>query len=360
MSNKDDPQTISLLEIRNLSTSFVLPAGRIRAVDDVSFRIRSGETLGIVGESGSGKSVLARTIMNIAGSGASVEMSGSVHFEGRDVRALPRSERRHFWGPEIGMIFQDPMTALNPVKRAGNHLTEPLRYHLGLGRREAQDRAVELLQKVGISDPRRRLRQYPHEFSGGMRQRIVIAMALACAPKLLIADEPTTALDVTVQKQILDLIAALAADDGMATILISHDLGVVAGRTQRTAVMYAGRMIETAPTEELFGAVHHPYTEALLRSRPDIAAPSHTRLASISGRPPDLSRLPAGCSFAPRCEYAQDRCLVEKPATTWLRLDRSFDCHYPANTPEGEAALTVNRHAGRTAAGLDVTPRTVI
>ena len=345
---------VPLLDVRGLQTSFATQRGALRAVDDVSFTLAKGETLGIVGESGSGKSVLARTVMNLLETGGSVHVKGEVYFEGRAIASLPRAERQHFWGPQIAMVFQDPMTSLNPVKRIGTHVTEPLRYHLGLGRRAARDRALELLQRVGIPEPRRRLDQYPHELSGGMRQRVVIAMALACEPKLLIADEPTTALDVTVQRQILDLLAALATDEGMATILISHDLGVVAGRTHRIAVMYAGRIVETAEPRELFARMRHPYTEALLGCVPRLDQPGHTRLTAISGRPPDLAQLPKGCRFAPRCRYAQSRCLDEDPVLTLLEEQsrHSYACHFPPDTPPGIAAREANERSGKTAAGL--------
>jgi peptide/nickel transport system ATP-binding protein len=342
-----------LLEIDNLRTWFDTPRGVLRAVDGVSLALDRGATLGIVGESGSGKSVLVRSVMNLLPDNAIVPPGGTVHFDGRDVRALTDWEAKHFWGKEIAMIFQDPMTSLNPVKRIGTQVTESMRYHLGLSKRAAVDRALDLLNQVRIPEPRRRLEQYPHELSGGMRQRVTIAIALSCEPRLLIADEPTTALDVTVQKQILDLLAQLQQDHRMAMILITHDLGVVAGQADRVAVMYAGQIVEEAATIELFDHLRHPYTEALLHSIPRLQSVSHVRLDAIGGRPPDMVRPPAGCRFAPRCRYAQDRCLAEDP----ILLDEDgsghlFRCWFPVGTSLGTQAWADNRAAGRTAAGL--------
>ena len=253
------------------------------------------------------------------------------------------------------MVFQNPMTSLNPVIPVGRQIGEGLRYHRKLSREAAGRRARELLEQVGIADPDRRLREYPHQLSGGMRQRVMIAIALACEPKLLIADEPTTALDVTVQKQILDLLDRLRRRHSMAMILITHDLSVVAGRTDDVIVMYAGRVVEKAPTLQLFTAMRHPYTKALFESIPKVAQPSHTRLRIIQGRPPDLATLPPGCAFAPRCAHAQPRCLSEIPALSGSETsDHRHACFYPAGTSEGEAALAANRAAGRTAAGLSL------
>jgi peptide/nickel transport system ATP-binding protein len=256
------------------------------------------------------------------------------------------------------MVFQDPMTALNPVLKIGNQITEGLRHHLGLDRKTADQNATALLRAVGIPEPERRFKQYPHELSGGMRQRIMIAVALACGPKLLFADEPTTALDVTVQAQILNLLARQQRERNMAMVLVTHDLGVVANRTDEIAVMYAGQVVEQAPTATLFGRMRHPYTEALLGSIPRVENPSHTMLAAIPGRPPDLADLPPGCRFAPRCPYAQDRCLVEVPP---LVADGSggdshlHRCFFPVGTPEGAAARARNEAMGRTAAGTPLT-----
>jgi peptide/nickel transport system ATP-binding protein len=321
-----------LLEVDGLLTSFATARGELRAVDGVSFVLARGETLGIVGESGSGKSMLARTIMGLLPPTATT--SGRVVYDGKDLADLSPGAARKLWGPELAMVFQDPTTSLNPVKRVGTHIAESLRHHLGMSRRAATQRAVELLDQVGIPDPARRARQYPHELSGGMRQRVTIAVALACEPNLLVADEPTTALDVTVQKQILDLLGRLQRERGMAMILITHDLGIVSGRTDRVAVMYAGRLVETAPTRRLFASVRHPYTEALLRSSPRIDAPSHTRLQAITGRPPDLANLPSGCRFAPRCPHATDVCRDEEPVLQDSEVSKESEghlvaCHHP-------------------------------
>jgi peptide/nickel transport system ATP-binding protein len=320
----------------------------------VSFSLHRGRTLGVVGESGSGKSATARSIMNLLPPGMS-STSGRVLIDGRDVRALSRKESRHIWGVETSMVFQNPMTSLNPVIPVGRQIGEGLRYHRNLPRRAAERRARELLEAVGIADADRRLREYPHQLSGGMRQRVMIAIALACEPKLLIADEPTTALDVTVQKQILDLLDRLRREHRMAMILITHDLSVVAGRTDDVVVMYAGRIVEKAPTLQLFTAMRHPYTKALFESIPKVAQPSHTRLRIIHGRPPDLATLPPGCGFAPRCRNAQPRCIAESPSLGGTGdTEHRFACFYPSGTPAGEAALAANRAAGRTATGLSI------
>ena len=349
-----------LLRVENLTTTFDTPRGPLRAVDDVSFSLDKGETLGVVGESGSGKSVLVRSIMNILARNGHVGADSKVIFDGRDVRKLSRADSRHFWGTEMAMVFQDPMTSLNPVKKVGVQITESIRFHLGHSKEAARERALELLNQVGIPEAERRLGEYPHQLSGGMRQRVVIAIALACNPKLLIADEPTTALDVTVQKQILDLLARLQEELQMAMILITHDLGVVAGRAKRIAVMYGGRIVESADTGELFANMRHPYTEALLNSIPRIEYESHTRLEAISGRPPDMVNPPAGCRFAPRCRYASARCVDEDPPLgTTGAIAHRFACHFPVGTPEGEAALKANLDAGVTGAGLDLTVEAV-
>jgi len=321
-----------LLEVRDLRTTLRTARGPLTAVDGVSFTLARGETLGIVGESGSGKSVLGRTVMGLHRTGPRTEVAGSVRFEGRDVHAMPSSELRSLWGGRIGMVFQDPMTALNPVKKAGRHVEETLREHQSLGRAAAQRRVEELFDLVGIPDPRRRVGQYPHELSGGMRQRVVIAMALANDPALLIADEPTTALDVTVQRQILDLLDRLQAELGMAVILISHNLGVVAGRADRVAVMYAGRLVEHADAVTLFRAPRHRYTAALLEAIPRLEQAPHLRLEAIEGSPPDMVAPPSGCRFAPRCRFAQDDCRESSPALTDPQGgDHAFACHHPVS-----------------------------
>jgi peptide/nickel transport system ATP-binding protein len=342
-----------LLEVVDLSTQFSTSRGLLKAVDNVSFTLERGETIGIVGESGSGKSVLVRTIMNLLPRTATV--TGTVRFDGRDVNALSRQERKHFWGTQMAMVFQDPMTSLNPVKKIGTQLTDPLRFHLDLSRDAARKRALELLELVRIPEATRRLEQYPHELSGGMRQRVMIAIALSCNPKLLIADEPTTALDVTVQKQILDLLNSLQREFEMAMILITHDLGVVAGRANRINVMYGGQVVETATTRTLFRQMRHPYTEALLNSIPRIEHPSHYRLEAIAGRPPDMTRPPAGCRFAPRCRLAQPSCIEEMPdLTVGADSTHRYRCFFPVGTAAGEEAASINLANGKTAAGLDL------
>jgi len=335
-----------LLEVTDLRTTFPVRAGELRAVDGVTLALGRGETLGVVGESGCGKSVLVRSVMDLLPRTAVVE--GQVLFEGRDVRRLRPAERKHFWGPEMAMVFQDPMTSLNPVKRIGRQLTDPLRHHLGLSRQAATARAVELLKLARIPEPERRLRQYPHELSGGMRQRVMIAIAVSCGPKLLLADEPTTALDVTVQKQILDLLVALQRELGMAMILITHDLGVVAGRTDRIAVMYAGRVVETAPTRSLFDDVRHPYTAGLLASIPRIEQPSHTHLTGIPGRPPDMVDPPPGCRFAPRCGFVAADCVTASPELGGLASSHGCACFHPLG---GERSSS--HQAGRDLGPLD-------
>jgi oligopeptide/dipeptide ABC transporter ATP-binding protein len=317
-----------LLEVTDLRTGFRTPGGVVRAVDGVSLTLDRGRTLGIVGESGSGKSVLSRSIMGLLPR-RNVERSGRVAYDGTDISALTPGRRKDLWGTQMAMVFQDPMTALNPVLRIGAQITEGLRFHLGLDRRTARANAVALLRSVGIPEPERRLKQYPHELSGGMRQRIMIAVALACGPRLLFADEPTTALDVTVQAQILNLLATQQREREMAMVLVTHDLGVVAGRADTIAVMYAGQVVETAPTAQLFANVRMPYTEALLRSIPQLDQPRGSRLQAIPGRPPNLVRPPRGCRFAPRCPYAQDRCRAEAAPLVEEEPGHAYRCWYP-------------------------------
>ena len=275
----------------------------MRAVDGVSLSLQRGEAVGIVGESGSGKTVLTRSIMGLI-AGAGIERSGSIRFEGVELIDRTDKQLREIWGRSMSMVFQDPMGSLNPLMRIGEQIAEPLRVHLGMDRSSARETAERLLVDVRIPEPARRLRQYPHELSGGMRQRVMIAIALACGPKVLFADEPTTALDVTVQAQILSLIGEQRRDRNMSLILVTHDLGVVAGHTDQIYVMYAGKVVERAPTTTLFSDMKMPYTEALMESIPALEAPPHTRLRTIPGRPPDLVNPPAGCRFAPRCAYA--------------------------------------------------------
>jgi peptide/nickel transport system ATP-binding protein len=322
-----------LLVVDDLKVSFATPQGKLQAVQGVSLTLPQGRTLGIVGESGSGKTVLSRAIMGLLPR-QSATQTGSVRYKGQEILNAPNKELRRLWGTEIAMVFQDPMTSLNPVQRIGHQITESLRIQLKLGRDEAKETALSLLMQVGIPSPVERYDAYPHQLSGGMRQRVIIAIALACAPRLLMADEPTTGLDVTVQAQILDLLSTLQRDRQMAMVLVTHDLGVVATRTDEIIVMYAGNVVEQAPTDVLFSAMAMPYTEALLRSIPRIGNPSHTRLVAIEGRPPDLITPPAGCPFAPRCPYAQDKCHHEKPPLVQGSVPgHRYACWFPLSAP---------------------------
>jgi len=322
-----------LLEVTDLRTHFRTDRGLVRSVDGVSFTLERGRSLGIVGESGSGKTVLSRSIMGLL-PGRNTVRSGSVRFEGREIVDLSLKERRTIWGREMAMIFQDPMTSLNPVMKIGKQISESLRLHLSMSKADARATALRLLQDVRIPEPEKRLDQYAFELSGGMRQRVMIALAMACGPTLLFADEPTTALDVTVQAQILDLIGVQRRERNMSLILVTHDLGVVAGHTDEIAVMYGGKLVEKAPTRTLFRSMKMPYTEALLRSIPKIDDPSHTRLAVIPGRPPDLVSPPRGCRFAPRCAIAQPRCHEEEPPLmTAEHPDHVYACWYPVGSP---------------------------
>ena len=331
-----------LLSVEDFRTHFATPLGTVRAVDGVSFTLERGKTLGIVGESGSGKTVLARSIMGLL-TARNVLRTGRVTYNGLDLVSASKQQQRALWGTEMAMVFQDPMTSLNPVMKIGRQITEGIRYHLDVPKDEAKAQALELLNSVGIPDPTRRINQYPHELSGGMRQRVTIAISLACGPKLLVADEPTTALDVTVQAQILNLLAQQQHDRHMAMILVTHDLGVVAGRTDEIAVMYAGQIVERAPTTTLFASMKMPYTEALLRSIPKLEQPSHTRLQIIAGRPPDLINPPTGCRFAPRCPYAQPRCHSEAPPLVEAQTPgHLYRCWYPVGTDAGREALARN------------------
>jgi peptide/nickel transport system ATP-binding protein len=340
------PEVGRLLEVTDLHTSFKTPRGLARAVNGVSFVLDRGKTLGIVGESGSGKSVLSRSIMGLLPK-HNVVREGSVRYKGEEISTLSNSSMRQLWGTEMAMVFQDPMTSLNPVVKVGRQITESLHYHLDMEREEANATALALLKSVGIPEAERRLNEYPHQLSGGMRQRIVIAIALACGPRLLFADEPTTALDVTVQAQILNLLQQQQRERDMAMILVTHDLGVVAGRADEIAVMYAGQVVEHAPARLLFAQMRMPYTEGLLKSIPKLDQPSHSRLQVIGGRPPDLVSPPPGCKFAPRCPYAQDRCKVEEPPLVEAETaGHYFKCWYPVGTPEGQAALEKNLSAG--------------
>jgi len=327
----------TLLEVTDLQTHFRTERGLVRAVDGVTFTLERGKSLGVVGESGSGKTVLSRTIMGLLPPTA--VLNGSVRFAGQEILGLGPKQMRHLWGREMSMVFQNPMVSLNPLMKIGKQIAEPLGIHLGMDRENARETALALLRDVRIPEPDKRLDQYPHELSGGMRQRVMIAIALACGPTLLFADEPTTALDVTVQAQILELIGEQRQDRNMSVILVTHDLGVVAGHTDEIAVMYGGRLVEKAPTRELFANMKMPYTKSLMRSIPKIEDPSHTRLFTIPGRPPDLVNPPKGCGFAPRCAYARDQCIEERPplVTTAESSEHLYACWYPVGSPEFEA-----------------------
>ncbi len=330
--SKTTPASTPLLEVTDLSVTFATPRGHLQAVQGVSLRLEQGKTLGIVGESGSGKTVLSRAIMGLLPRHSATQ-TGSVKYNGTELLNQPDKELRQFWGTQIAMVFQDPMTSLNPVLRIGHQISESLKIHLKLGRDEAKETALSLLMQVGIPSPVERYDAYPGQLSGGMRQRVVIAIALACAPRLLMADEPTTGLDVTVQAQILDLLSSLQRQRQMAMMLVTHDLGVVATRTDEIIVMYAGNVVEHAPTNVLFSQMAMPYTEALLKSMPRIGNPSHTRLLAIDGRPPDMLMPPPGCPFAARCPYAQDKCHVEKPPLVESSTPgHSFACWFPLNS----------------------------
>lgn len=317
-----------LLSIRDLHVSFDTPRGILQAVRGVDLDVPAGTSIGIVGESGSGKTVMSRAAMGLL-QGRTVRRAGAVNFDGKDLTSMGAAEVRKEFGTGMAMIFQDPMTALNPVRRVGSQLSEGLRVRLGLGRAEAAARSAELLALVRIPDPEGMLRKFPSQLSGGMRQRVMIATAIACNPKLLFADEPTTALDVTVQAQILELLSDLRSQLGMAMVLVTHDLGVVANHTDIVTVMYAGLVVEQAPTRRLFAGVKMPYTEALLKSIPRLDHPSGGRMPMIEGRLPDPTAPEPGCPFAPRCHYVQDKCRAELPPLTIGTDGHSYRCWFP-------------------------------
>jgi oligopeptide/dipeptide ABC transporter ATP-binding protein len=340
--------TEALLEVTDLKTYFNTSHGTVRSVDGVSFNLQRGKSLGIVGESGSGKTVLSRSVMGLLPP-ANVHREGTVKFAGIDLVNAGADQLRQIWGAQVSMIFQDPMTALNPVVRIGRQITESLRFHLGMTKQDSRETAIALLKSVGIPEPEERMRWYPHQFSGGMCQRIVIAIALACGPKLVLADEPTTGLDVTVSAQILDLLGRLQQERYMSMIIVTHDLGVVSGRCDDVAVMYAGKIVEKAPTATLFRDMKMPYTEALLKSAPRLSNPSHTRLPTIPGNPPNPTDLPPGCRFAARCTYAQPKCRQEEPPLRAASTpDHTYACWFPVGTPAGDEALARNKSLGIT------------
>jgi oligopeptide/dipeptide ABC transporter ATP-binding protein len=329
-----------LLEVEGLSTHFFTSGGIVRAVDGVSFDVKTGETVAVVGESGSGKSVTALSIMRLIMWPPGRIVAGRVTLAGRDLLSLADDEMRRIRGRDIGMVFQEPMTSLNPVLTIGRQLTEALEHHLAMTPAQSRARAIELLGLVGIAEPQRRLRQYPHHFSGGMRQRVMIAMALACEPKLIIADEPTTALDVTIQAQILELMKDLTRRLGVALIVITHNLGVVARYADRVNVMYAGRIVESGAARDIYYRPRHPYTHALLRSVPRIDRARMDRLDPIPGQPPDLAHLPSGCAFRPRCRYAVARCAEQPPPLEWAGEGQLSACWEKARLAAEAAELT--------------------
>ena len=332
-----------LVDIEHERLSFFTPAGEVKALNDVSFKMKEGEVLGIVGESGSGKSVTAYSLMGLTAYPGKL-VGGTIDFNGHRINDLTEAEFRQIRGNEVSIIFQDPMTSLNPVYTIGNQIEEAILLHTNKTKQEARERAIELLTLVGINEPEKRLKQYPHEHSGGMRQRVMIAMALACEPKLLIADEPTTALDVTIQAQILELMMELKEKLGMAIIMITHDLGIVASMCEKIAVMYAGKIVEYGTTDDIFYNPKHEYTKGLIKSIPRLDAKDHERLVPIEGTPVDMLNPPAGCPFAPRCDSCMKICLREMPPVTHFS-----DVHYTQcwlnQKAEAEAAAMAGKEA---------------
>jgi oligopeptide transport system ATP-binding protein len=321
-----------ILDVQGLETTFRTPDGVVHAVNGVSFGLAEGETLGVVGESGCGKSVTMLSVMGLVASPPGKIEAGKAFFGGQDLLRLSKEELRHIRGAQLAMIFQDPMTSLNPVLTIGRQLTEPLELHLGMTHEQARSRAAELLQMVGIPNGKDRLNDFPHQFSGGMRQRVMIAMALSCSPQILIADEPTTALDVTIQAQITDLVKRLRDELGMAIIWITHDLGVVAGLAQRVLVMYGGYIIEEAPVKELYANPEHPYTIGLLGSLPRVDDMERHKLISIEGLPPILYQKPNACPFAPRCKWVMEHCWNENPPLLVVGPDHRAACWVDTRT----------------------------
>jgi oligopeptide transport system ATP-binding protein len=321
-----------LLDIKGLETQFKTPDGIVHAVNGVSFGLKEGETLGVVGESGCGKSVTMLSVLGLIASPPGKVVAGEAFFFGQDLLKMSKEEIRHVRGAQIGMIFQDPMTSLNPVLTIGRQLEEPLMLHIGMTKNQARERAAELLGMVGIPNAKDRLNDYPHQYSGGMRQRVMIAMALSCSPQVLIADEPTTALDVTIQAQIMELVKRLREELGMSIIWITHDLGVVAGIAHRVAVMYGGFIIEEASVNDLFANPSHPYTLGLLGSLPRVDEAEHGRLFSIDGQPPVLYQKPTSCPFAPRCKWAMEKCWKENPLLEPVSNEHRVACWVDTRT----------------------------
>ena len=329
-----------VLEVDDLKTQFFTPAGVVKAVDGVSYQVRRGEILGVVGESGCGKSVTALSIMRLVANPPGRIVGGAIRLNGRNLLSITEDEMVKVRGKDVSMIFQEPMTSLNPLYTVGRQIAETVALHEGLSKKDAFDKAIEMLRRVSIPEAERRADAYPHQMSGGMRQRVMIAMALACNPKVLIADEPTTALDVTIQAQILDLLLSLQRDRGMALILITHNMGVVSDTTERVAVMYAGQIMEQRPTQSLFASPQHPYTAALLAARPE--ASDGGRLATIPGVVPGLHDRPAGCLFSPRCGYATPLTDESRPGLRpWM--DGLIRCHYPLGDPSRDARIAADR-----------------
>ena len=322
----------SVLDVKDLKTVFKTRRGEVHAVNNVSFTLRAGELLGVVGESGSGKSVTMMSLIGLLPSPPAVVSGGPVMFEGQDLLTATDDQLRAVRGARIGFVFQDPMTSLNPVFSVGFQLMEPLRKHMGMSKAQARRRATELLELVGIPDAERRLKDFPHQFSGGMRQRVMIAIALACDPKVLIADEPTTALDVTIQAQILELMKELRDKLGMAVVWITHDLGVIAGIADRVLVMYGGQVVEHAPVKALFGHPRHPYTRALLETVPSVSGERGDRLEVIEGQPPILKAQPSACPFRDRCDKAMDRCARENPQRVSVGDGHDVACFWDSET----------------------------
>jgi len=321
-----------LLDIKGLETQFKTPDGIVHAVNGVSFGLKEGETLGVVGESGCGKSVTMLSVLGLIPSPPGKVVAGEAFFFGQDLLKMSKEEIRHVRGAQIGMVFQDPMTSLNPVLTIGRQLEEPLMLHIGMTKHQAQERAAELLTLVGIPNAKDRLNDYPHQYSGGMRQRVMIAMALSCSPQILIADEPTTALDVTIQAQIMELVKRLREELGMSIIWITHDLGVVAGIAHRVVVMYGGFIIEEASVNDLFANPSHPYTLGLLGSLPRVDEIEHDRLFSIDGQPPVLYQKPTACPFAPRCKWAMEKCWKENPMLEPISNEHRVACWVDTKT----------------------------
>lgn len=323
---------MNVLDVKGLKTIFRTRSGEVHAVNSVSFNLKSGELLGVVGESGSGKSVTMMSLIGLLPTPPAEIRDGTVQFDGVDLLSCSEEHLRAIRGAKIGFIFQDPMTSLNPVFNVGFQIMEPLRKHMGMNKAQAQDRAVELLELVGIPDAKRRLKDFPHQFSGGMRQRVMIAIALACDPQVLIADEPTTALDVTIQAQILELIKDLRQKLGMAIVWITHDLGVIAGIADRVMVMYGGQVVEQAPVKELFANPQHPYTRALLKTIPNVRGGREDKLNVIEGQPPILRAPPTACPFAARCDSHFDQCGAENPPRYQVGNQHDVACFWDFNT----------------------------